>query len=81
MPIDENTLTGEVRAEISFARDKGLPVDRHVALALAIADLLELPDEVRFVPAVCKAMETPTRLDLPESIASTRAAAIKAGLD
>jgi hypothetical protein len=61
--IDENTLTGIVRAEVSFARDRGLPVKRYLTVALAVADLLELPDDTRFIPATAAALETPTRLD------------------
>ena len=77
--IDETTLTGEVRAEVSRARDLGQYVEPEVTFALAVADLLSLLDEVRFVPAITKAMGMETRLDLPDSIAATRAAAIAAG--
>ena|SRR5450755_4077150 len=49
--IDETTLTGVVRAEVSFARDNGLPVPAELAWPLAIADLLELPDDTLFIPA------------------------------
>jgi hypothetical protein len=65
--IDDTTLTGVVRAEVSFARDNGKPVAPEVASALAIADLLELPDDTRFVPTVGQAMSMPTRLDNPAS--------------
>ena len=58
--VDDTTLTGVVRAEVSFARDQGIPVDRMMVLALTIADFLELPDDTLFVPAVCAAMSTPT---------------------
>jgi hypothetical protein len=77
--IDENTLTGIVRAEVSFARDRGLPVKRYLTVALAVADLLELPDDTRFIPATAAAMETPTRLDDPASLARTRDIALAAG--
>jgi hypothetical protein len=77
--IDETTLTGEVRAEVSFARDNGQHVDRTVGLALAVADLLELPDDTMFVPAVAAAMETPTQLTDPTSLALTREIALAAG--
>jgi hypothetical protein len=77
--IDETTLTGEVRAEVSFARDNGQHVDRTVGIALAVADLLELPDDTMFVPAVAAAMETPMQLNDPASIARTREIALAAG--
>jgi hypothetical protein len=77
--IDEATLTGEVRAEVSFARDNGQHVDRTVGIALAVADLLELPDDTMFVPATEAAMETPTQLNDPASLAYTRAIALAAG--
>lgn len=77
--IDENTLTGVVRAAVSSARDHGYHVDRDVALSLALADLLELPDDTLFFPATWAAMEQPTQLDDPASIAFTREVAIAAG--
>jgi hypothetical protein len=79
LTINENTLTGVVRADVSFARDNGHPVDRDVTFALAVADLLQLPDETRFVPAVTAAMATSTQLSDPACIARTRAIAIAAG--
>jgi hypothetical protein len=77
--IDETTLTGIVRAEVSYARDNGNPVAKEVAHALAIADLLEIPDDLPMIPCVCAAESTPTRLDDPESLAYTRVVAIAAG--
>jgi hypothetical protein len=73
--INETTLTGDVRAEVSFARDHGKPVDKDVAFWLATADMLEVPDDAMFVPAVLAAMATPTQLDDPESLAYTKAIA------
>jgi hypothetical protein len=77
--IDENTLTGIVRAEVSFARDNGKPVTRDVATALALADLLELPDDTRFVAAIEAAMKTPTQLNDSASVKFTREIAVAAG--
>jgi hypothetical protein len=77
--IDETTLTGDVRAAVSFARDNGLHVDKGVNVPLAIADLLELPDDTMFVPATCAAMATPTQLTDPASMARTRHIALAAG--
>ena len=77
--IDETTLTGIVRAEVSYAWDNGNSVAEEVAFALAIADLLQIPDNLPMVPCVCAAQAIPTRLDDPESLAFTRATAIAAG--
>jgi hypothetical protein len=79
MLIDETTLTGDVRACVSFARDNGQLVPRDLTWPLAIADLLELPDDTMFVPATCAAMETPTQLTDPASVARTRHIAVAAG--
>jgi hypothetical protein len=77
--VGETTLTGVVRAEVSFARDKGEPIEQELASALALADLLQLPDDTLFLPAVCAAMGTPTRLDDAASVAFTREVALAAG--
>jgi hypothetical protein len=79
MIIDETTLTGIVRAEVSFARDNGLPVPKELAWPLAVADLLELPDDTLFITATTAAMETPTQMNDPASIARTRDIALAAG--
>jgi hypothetical protein len=76
---DETTLTADIRAHVAYQREKGLPVDKWVVFTLAIADLLRLPDDTLFVPAVCAAMETQTQLQDPASIARTRDIAIAAG--
>jgi hypothetical protein len=77
--IDDTTLTGEVRAEVSFARDNGHHVDREIALMLAIADLLQLPDETRFADATCAAMDKFKTWATPERISEMREAALVAG--
>jgi hypothetical protein len=79
LTIDETTLTGIVRAEISVARVQGYSVDREVAFALALADLLELPDDAMFLPAVFAAMKMQTRLDDPANVAYTAKMARAAG--
>jgi hypothetical protein len=71
LEINESTLTGVVRAEVSLARDNGEAIDAYLVLWLAVADLLRLPDDTMFVPAVAAAMATPTRLDDPASLAYT----------
>lgn len=79
LEIDDTTLTGVVRAEISFARDNGESVEQRLAVALAVADLLQLPDDTMFIPSVIAAMSTPTTLDDPASIAYTSRVACAAG--
>jgi hypothetical protein len=77
--IDETTLAGVARAAISFARDNGYPIEPHANFWLAIADLMQVPDDALFIPAVEAAARTPTRLDDPASIAFTSEVAIAAG--
>lgn len=77
--LSETTLAGEVRAVVSLARDNGETVDRDVSFCLAVADLLEVPDDMPLLPAVLAAMETPTQLDDAESVAFTRKIAHAAG--
>ena len=77
--LDEMILAGEVRAEVSFARDNAMPVDRDVSFWLAIADLLEVPDDMPMWPAVSAAAVVPTRLDDPASVAYTKSVAHAAG--
>ena len=57
--IDETTLTGIVRAEVSYARDNGNPVAEDVAYALAIADLLQFPMSCRCVRACARLHQPP----------------------
>jgi len=54
-------------------------VEPEIAHALALADLLHLPDDTMFVPAVVAAMATPTRLDDQASLAYTAKLACMAG--
>jgi hypothetical protein len=76
---DVETLAGELRAKVSFARDNARPVDDFVAFVLAVADLLEVPDELPVFPAVGAALDVPTRLDDPASLAQTKVIAHAAG--
>jgi hypothetical protein len=45
--LNEIILAGELRAKVSFARDNAMPVDSDVSFWLAVADLLEVPDDIR----------------------------------
>jgi hypothetical protein len=64
---------------VSLARDNGGEVDGNISFALAVADLLELPDDIAFEAAVEAAAKTSTRLDDRASLAHTRLVAIAAG--
>jgi hypothetical protein len=46
---------------------------------LAVADLLELPDDTLFIPATTAAIQTPTQSNDPANLARTRAIALVAG--
>jgi hypothetical protein len=53
--------------------------DDDVKLLVAVADLLEFPDDLPFWPAISVATKTKTQLHDPASIAYTRAISIAAG--
>jgi hypothetical protein len=77
--FDENTPTGEWREQVLDGRNQGLPTDPEIAFALAVADLLQLPDDLPLMPAVKAAMSGPTRLSDRASLAHLRAVARAAG--
>ena len=75
MVFDQNTLAGEWREQVRCCEEQDIALDRNVAFALAVADLLELPDDLPLKPAVTAAMSTPTCLRDPESLAHLKAVA------
>jgi len=77
--FDENTLAGDWREEVIHRRDKGISTDPETLFALAVADLLELPDDMPLVPAVTAAMPVPVRLSDRVSLAHLKAVAHSAG--
>ena len=79
MLFDENTLAGDWREEVIHRRDKGISTDPETLFALAVADLLELPDDMPLVPAVTAAMPVPVRLSDRVSLAHLKAVAHSAG--
>ena len=79
MFFDENALTGDWREQALDCRDRGVSISRHVTFALAVADLLKLPDDLPLLPAVTAAMSVPARLSDPASLAHLRAVAYAAG--
>ena len=75
MVFDQNTLAGEWRAQVRCCEERDIAVHRDIAFALAVADLLELPDDVPLMPAVTAAMPVPTCLRDPASLAHLKAVA------
>jgi hypothetical protein len=78
--VDENTPIGLLRELVARDRDRGIDNVhlKQLEQCLMIADLFEIPDELRFA-AILAAMDTPTRLDDPDSVAYTRSIAYAAG--
>jgi hypothetical protein len=75
----QNALAGEWRAQARRFREQGIALHRDVAFALAVANLLELPDDLPLMPAVRAAMHIPTRLSDPVSLARLKEVARSAG--
>jgi hypothetical protein len=73
--FDQNTLAGEWRAQARCCAERNVVLDRDVAFALAVADLLELPDDLPLMPAVTAAMSVPICLRDPASLARVKAEA------
>jgi hypothetical protein len=73
--FDENARAGDWREQLLQCRDRGVSISRHVTFALAVADLLKLPDDLPLLPAVTTAVSVPARLSDPGSIAHLRAVA------
>ena len=77
MLFNDNTLAGDWRERVFRLPGQGLSIDRATAFAVAVADLLQLPDDMP--PAVKAAMSIPTRLSDRASLAHLRAVAHAAG--
>jgi hypothetical protein len=76
----QNTLTAEWRRQVRCCVEQDIALGRDIAFALAVADLLELPDDVPLLPAVTAVMPIPTCLSDPASRAHLKAAALSAVL-
>jgi hypothetical protein len=79
MFFDATARAGDWREQVLHCRAKGVSISRHVAFALAVADLLQLADDVPLMPAVAAAVSVPTRLSDPASVARLRIVAHAAG--
>ena len=54
--FDQNTPAGEWRAQARCCEEQNIALHRNIAFALAVADLLQLPDDLPLMPAVTAAM-------------------------
>ena len=52
MFFDENARAGAWRKQVLHCRDKGISISCEVAFAVAVADLVQLPDDLPLMPAV-----------------------------
>ena len=75
MVFDQNTLAGQWREQVRCCEEQDIALDRDVAFGLAVADLLQLPDDLPLLPAVTAAMSIPTCLRDPASLARLKAVA------
>ena len=73
--FDQNTQAGEWRAQARCCEEQNIALHRNIAFALAVADLLQLPDDLPLMPAVTAAMSIPICLRDPASLAYLRAVA------
>ena len=77
--FDQNTLAGDWRAQVRYCRENGIALYRDIAFAAAVADLLDLPDDLPLMPAVTAAIFVPTCLNDRASLAHLKAVARAAG--
>jgi hypothetical protein len=71
--FDQNMLAGEWREQVRRCEERDIALDRDIAFALAVADLLELPDNLPLMPAVTAAITIPMCLRDPASLALLQA--------
>ena len=67
--FDQNTLAGDWRAQVRYCRENGIALYRDIAFAAAVADLLDLPDDLPLMPAVTAAIFVPS---LPQRSGKSR---------
>jgi hypothetical protein len=73
--FNPNTLAGEWRAQMRCCEENHVALHRNIAFALAVADVLELPDDLPLMPAVKAALSVPICLNRPGSLARLKAVA------
>ena len=65
----------------ALLREQNIALHGNIAFALAVADLLQLPDDLLLMPAVTAAMSVPIHLGDSASLAHLRAVARAAALN
>jgi hypothetical protein len=73
--FDHNTLAGEWCAQMRRCEELDIAVHRNIAFASAVANLLELPNDLPLMPAVKAALSVRIRLSDPGSLAHLKAVA------
>ena len=73
--FDQNTLAGEWRAQERCCEEQDIAVHRNIAFALAIANVLELPDDLPLMPVVTAALSVQICLSNPGSLGHLKAVA------
>jgi hypothetical protein len=73
--FDQNTLAGQWRAQVQRCKEQDIAVHRNIAFALAVADLLELPDDLPLMPGVAAAVSVPISFSVPGSLAHLKTVA------
>jgi hypothetical protein len=73
--FDQDALAGEWRVQVRRCEQQNIALHPHIAFALAVADLLELRDDLPLMPAVTAALSVPIRLSDPGSWARLKAVA------
>jgi len=67
--FDQNTMAGDWRVQARHCKAQNIALHRDIAFALAVANLLELPDHLPLMPAVTAAMPIRMCLRNPSSLA------------
>jgi hypothetical protein len=73
--FDQNTLAGEWREQVRYCEEQDIALHRNIAFALAVANLLELPDDLPLMPAVTAALSVPICLSNRGSLGHLKAVA------
>ena len=76
--FNQNTPAGEWRAQKRCCDEQEVALHRNIAFALAVADLLELPDDLPLMPAVTAALSVPISFSDAGSLAHLKAVACAA---
>ena len=75
MVFNQNIPTGEWRRQVRCCEEQNVALHRDITFALAVGDLLELPDDLPLLPAVTAAMSIPICFRDPASLAHLKAVA------